>query len=54
MNFQLSDEYLMMQKMVRDFAMNECAPTATQRDEEEYFDMDIWHKMAELGLCGIP
>jgi butyryl-CoA dehydrogenase len=54
MNFQLSNEHQMMQKMVRDFALNECEPTAAQRDEEESFDMNIWHKMAELGLCGIP
>ncbi|MEW9672912.1 acyl-CoA dehydrogenase [Ammoniphilus sp. 3BR4] len=54
MNFQLSEENQMMQKMVREFALKECEPTAAQRDEEEYFDMGIWHKMAELGLCGIP
>jgi alkylation response protein AidB-like acyl-CoA dehydrogenase len=54
MNFQLSEEHQMMQKMVREFALNECEPTAAQRDEEEYFDFAIWHKMAELGLCGIP
>ncbi|WP_045521992.1 acyl-CoA dehydrogenase [Neobacillus niacini] len=54
MNFLLSEEHKMMQKMVRDFALNECEPTAAQRDEEETFDMEIWHKMADLGLCGIP
>ncbi|MFF5400615.1 acyl-CoA dehydrogenase [Peribacillus butanolivorans] len=54
MNFLLSEEHIMMQKMVRDFALNECEPTAARRDEEESFDMEIWHKMAELGLCGIP
>jgi alkylation response protein AidB-like acyl-CoA dehydrogenase len=54
MNFLLSEEHQMMQKMVRDFALNECEPTAAQRDEEEYFDINIWRKMAELGLCGIP
>ncbi|CAI8871564.1 Acyl-CoA dehydrogenase [Brevibacillus sp. IT-7CA2] len=54
MNFQLTEEHQMMQKMVRDFALHECEPTAAERDEEEYFDMAIWHKMAELGLCGIP
>ncbi|MEK4536396.1 acyl-CoA dehydrogenase [Peribacillus sp. FSL K6-1552] len=54
MNFLLSKEHQMMQKMVREFALNECEPTAAQRDEEEYFDIKIWHKMAELGLCGIP
>jgi butyryl-CoA dehydrogenase len=54
MNFLLSEEHQMMQKMVREFAENECGPTASERDEEERWDMDIWHKMAELGLCGIP
>jgi butyryl-CoA dehydrogenase len=54
MNFKLSEEHEMIRKMVRDFARNEVAPTAAERDEEERFDMDIFHKMAELGLTGIP
>ncbi|HJV45747.1 MAG TPA: acyl-CoA dehydrogenase [Bacillota bacterium] len=54
MNFMLSEEHQMMQKMVRDFALNEVAPTAAERDENETWDMGIWNKMAELGLCGIP
>ncbi len=54
MNFQLSEEHEMIRKMVRDFAENEVAPTAAERDEEERFDMDIFKKMAELGLTGIP
>ena len=54
MNFMLSEEHQMLQEMVRDFAVNECGPTAAERDEEERWDMGIWKKMAELGLCGIP
>jgi len=54
MHFQLSEEHQMMQSMLREFALNECEPTAAQRDEEETFDMAIWRKMAELGICGIP
>ncbi|MCQ6274586.1 acyl-CoA dehydrogenase [Bacillus sp. V3B] len=54
MMFKLSDEHRMIQKMVRDFAENEVAPTAAQRDEEERFDRAIFDKMAELGLTGIP
>jgi len=54
MNFKLSEEHEMIRKMVRDFAENEVAPTAAERDEEERFDMDIFHQMAELGLTGIP
>ncbi|RKJ51318.1 acyl-CoA dehydrogenase, partial [Butyricicoccus sp. 1XD8-22] len=37
----------------RDFALNEVAPTAAERDENETFDRKIWDKMAELGLTGI-
>lgn len=54
MNFQLSEEHEMIRKMVRDFARNEVAPTAAERDEEERFDREIFDKMAELGLTGIP
>ena len=54
MNFKLSEEHEMIRKMVRDFARNEVAPTAAERDEEERFDRDIFDKMAELGLTGIP
>ena len=44
MNFKLSEEHEMIRKMVRDFAENEVAPTAAERDEEERFDMDIIQK----------
>ena len=54
MNFKLSEEHEMIRKMVRDFAKNEVEPTAAERDEEERFDMDLFKKMAELGLTGIP
>lgn len=54
MNFKLSEEHEMIRKMVRDFAQNEVAPTAAERDEEERFDREIFDKMAELGLTGIP
>lgn len=54
MNFQLTEEHEMIRKMVRDFAKNEVAPTAAERDEEERFDREIFDKMAELGLTGIP
>jgi butyryl-CoA dehydrogenase len=54
MNFQLSEEHEMIRKMVRDFARNEVAPTAAERDENERFDRGIFDQMAELGLTGIP
>ncbi|OLS38789.1 acyl-CoA dehydrogenase [Alkalihalophilus pseudofirmus] len=54
MNFLLTEEQEMIRKMVRDFAKNEVEPTAEERDEEERFDREIFDKMAELGLTGIP
>ncbi|ASN04036.1 acyl-CoA dehydrogenase [Virgibacillus necropolis] len=54
MNFQLTDEQEMLRKMVRDFTTKEVEPTAAERDEEERFDREIFNKMAELGLTGIP
>jgi len=54
MNFQLAEEHEMLRKMVREFAENQVAPTAAERDEEERFDRVIFEQMAELGLTGIP
>ncbi len=54
MQFNLTEEHEMIRKTVRDFALNEVAPSAAQRDEEERFDREIFDKMAELGLTGIP
>ncbi|RDW22291.1 acyl-CoA dehydrogenase [Oceanobacillus arenosus] len=54
MDFQLTEEQEMLRKMVRDFAKKEVEPTAAERDEEERFDREIFDKMAELGLTGIP
>ncbi|MBA9027902.1 MULTISPECIES: acyl-CoA dehydrogenase [Bacillaceae] len=54
MQFKLTDEHEMIRKMVRDFAKKEVEPTAAERDEEERFDRELFDKMAELGLTGIP
>lgn len=54
MHFKLSEEHEMLREMIREFAKNEVAPTAEERDEQERFDREIFNKMAELGLTGIP
>ena len=54
MNFQLTEEHEQLREMIRDFAINEVAPSAAERDEHETFDRAIFDKMAELGLTGIP
>lgn len=53
MIFEPTDEQTMLREMVRDFAENECGPTAAERDENEAFDRSIYEKMAALGLTGI-
>jgi len=53
MDFELSDEQLMIRKMVRDFAEKEIAPKAAESDETKEFPWDRVHKMAQLGLLGL-
>lgn len=52
MNFALTEEQKMMQKMARDFAENEIAPYVDQDEENHYWRREIFDKMAELGLFG--
>jgi alkylation response protein AidB-like acyl-CoA dehydrogenase len=53
MNFELSEDHVMMRQMVRDFAETEAAPGAEERDEKEEFSMELWKKCGELGLAGV-
>ncbi|GBE26968.1 acyl-CoA dehydrogenase [bacterium BMS3Bbin03] len=51
---ELSEEHVMLQKMVRDFAKKEIEPVASEMDVTGEFPWEILHKMADLGLMGIP
>ena len=54
MNFELTEEQRLIKEMVREFAENEIAPSARERDEEERFDRALmFDKLGELGLTGI-
>ena len=53
MNFEFSDEQQAIQKLVREFAEKEIAPTVQERDEKAEFSREIFDKIGELGLCGI-
>ena len=54
MNFELTEEQRLIRDMVREFAENEIAPSAGERDEEERFDRQLmFGRLAELGLTGI-
>jgi butyryl-CoA dehydrogenase len=54
MEFDLSDEQLMIRDLARDFARNEIAPKAEYYDREKKFPYEIVAKMAELGFLGLP
>lgn len=53
MQFELSEEQLMIQKAARDFAKNECLPGVIERDEKQQFPRAQVMKLAELGFMGM-
>ncbi|HSW55292.1 MAG TPA: acyl-CoA dehydrogenase [Ignavibacteriaceae bacterium] len=53
MNFDFTEEQLMIQESARDFAQNEIAPTSVDRDIKAEFPADIIKKMGELGFMGM-
>ncbi|MBD0296418.1 MAG: acyl-CoA dehydrogenase [Flavisolibacter sp.] len=53
MNFQLSEEHLMIQQAARDFAQNECLPGVIERDEKMQFPREQIMKLADLGFLGM-
>ncbi|MCQ6266256.1 acyl-CoA dehydrogenase [Fictibacillus sp. WQ 8-8] len=54
MNYALTDEQAMIQKMMREFADEEVAPGAEQRDKEKKFPVEIFQKLGKLGIMGLP
>ncbi|MDO4711548.1 MAG: acyl-CoA dehydrogenase [Peptostreptococcaceae bacterium] len=54
MNFSFSKEQLLLQGMLRDFALNEVKPIAAEIDEEERFPEETVEKMVKVGMMGIP
>ena len=54
MDFELSDEHKLFRQTVRDFADNEVAPGALERDKTHEFPHNLIKKMAALGIMGIP
>ena len=53
MPFELTDEQIMIQTMVRDFAREVLLPTATERDQTKEFPTENLRRMGELGLMGM-
>ena len=53
MNFELNENQLMISQMLRDFAEKEIRPNMKKWDDEEYFPVETFKKLGELGLLGI-
>ena len=54
MDFEPTEEQRMFRRMVREFAEREIAPRASEIDQTDEFPWDIFHRMGELGLYGLP
>ncbi len=54
MDFDLTEEQIMIRNLMKDFAKNEILPKARDDDRDERFPRDILDKIAPLGLFGAP
>lgn len=53
MNFEFTEEQLMIQQTAKEFAESEIAPSAVQRDITAEFPSEIVKKLGELGFLGM-
>ena len=52
-DFDLTEDHLAVERMVRDFAATEVKPNIQENDAKKHFDRSILSKMAELNILGI-
>lgn len=53
MNFQLSEDHIAIRDAARDFAQNEIASSAVERDISGEFPYEVIRKLGELGFMGM-
>jgi alkylation response protein AidB-like acyl-CoA dehydrogenase len=53
MNFELTEQQKLFQKVIREFCEKELKPIAAKIDKEEYFPEDFYKKMGQMGLMGM-
>ena len=54
MDFAFTEQQQMFRRMVRGFAENEIAPRAEEIDVSDEFPLDLFRRMGEVGLLGLP
>ncbi|MDE3839638.1 acyl-CoA dehydrogenase [Bacillus methanolicus] len=54
MNFDFTAEQEMIRRTIREFAEEEVAPGALERDRKKEFPLEIFKKLADMGMMGLP
>ena len=53
MNFELTEQQKLFQKVIREFCEKELKPIASKIDQEEYLPLELYKKMGQMGLMGM-
>jgi butyryl-CoA dehydrogenase len=53
LDFNLTEQQKLFQKVIREFCEKELKPIASKIDQEEYFPLDLYKKMGKMGLMGM-
>jgi butyryl-CoA dehydrogenase len=53
LDFNLTEEQKLFQKVIREFCEKELKPIASKIDQEEYFPLELYKKMGKMGLMGM-
>lgn len=53
MNFNLTEEHIMIREAARDFAQTELLPGVIERDEKQEFPKELVQKMGDAGFLGL-
>ncbi|MFC1942019.1 acyl-CoA dehydrogenase family protein [Chloroflexota bacterium] len=53
MDFELTEQQMMIRNMVRDFSEKEIAPVATENNRNEHFPAELVKRMGEMGFMGL-
>ena len=54
MNFELTEQQAAIQETARNFAQTELQPGVLERDANSEFPVDLYKKMGDMGLIGLP
>ena len=54
MDFKFNSDEREILDMLHEFCLKEVKPLATELDEQERFPEETWHKLAEMGMMGVP